>query len=110
MTNKKQPKTHTIFGVKCKYNKKSFSWKGENDQIRIELWERDITYRNPNGKRYLVEVVLRTFHQVCIDGTGNTLKEAQSEIEISLQNEAKIFHRNLNYISRLVYGCGHVWF
>jgi hypothetical protein len=109
MINKKLPKTHTIFGVKCKYSKKSLSWKGENDQFRVELWDRDITYRNPNDKRYLVEVVLRTFHQVSIDGHGDTLKEVQREIETSLQNEAKIFHRNLNHISSLVYGCGYVW-
>jgi hypothetical protein len=80
MKNKKFPKTHTVLGVKCKYNKKSLSWKGETDQFRIEIYDREVTYRHPNDKRYLVNIILRTFHQVQIDGTGDTLKEAQEEI------------------------------
>jgi len=93
MTNKKFPKTHTIFGVKCKYSKKSLSWKGENDQFRVELWDRDITYRNTSDKRYLVEVALRTFHCVCIDGTGDTLKEAQQKVEQQFEQEVIILDR-----------------
>ena len=103
MKNKKLPKTHTIFGVKCKYNKKSLSWKGENDQFRVELWDRDITYRHPSDKRYLVEVILRTFHQVSIDGTGDTLKEAQQEILIAINRDALQYENIVKQIRNLLW-------
>jgi hypothetical protein len=90
--NRKLPKTHTIFGVKCKICSQTIFhpyWCGENDQFRIQIWERDITYRHPSDKRYLVEITLRTFHQACIDGTGDTLKEAQMNIVLSFTKDLK---------------------
>jgi hypothetical protein len=104
--NRKLPKTHTIFGVKCKLSRQSIFhpyWYGENDQFRVQIWEQDVTYRHPSDKRYLVEVTLRTFHQVCIEGTGDTLKEAQQEIAMNMYND-KNQYANIQYkIQKLVW-------
>jgi hypothetical protein len=96
MINKKLPKTHTIFGVKCKliyFGSIRNRWEGENSQFAIEVYDRHLTYRNPNDKQFLVYVTLKTFHQVQISGTGDTLKEAQQKVEQQFEQEVIILDR-----------------
>jgi len=100
MKNKKFPKTHTVFGVKCTqiyFGPGRFVWMGANDQFSIDIFDRreTLSYRYPNDKRYSIEVMLKTFHNIRFKATGDTLKEAQEEILSRMQEDTNEYKQLL---------------
>jgi hypothetical protein len=66
-------------------------WTGANDQFSIDIFDSQdvLSYRHPSDKRYSVEVMLKTFHNIRIGATGDTLKEAQENIVFSFTKDLK---------------------
>jgi hypothetical protein len=77
-------KTRTAFGSKChlvcrpKTNKDTLVYRQENDSYIVKIYH----YKNKNADapQFLIELSVKRFNYFTIDGNGNTLKEAMTDI------------------------------
>ncbi len=77
-------KTRSAFGIRChlvyqpKSDKDTLVYRQENDSYIVKIYH----YRNQNvdAPNFLVELSVKRFNYFTIDGNGNTLKEAMTDI------------------------------
>jgi len=97
----KKPETHTVFGIvcnQCLHNVSLPYWKGEDQWVAVNIFDRDKESLTEFTKRFLIVFKLKAFNGFEIEAQGTRLSEAQHNMYGALRQAAERFQE---YVSRL---------